>query len=596
MAMGDIYECYECHNIYRALCALDTKQCKRGTCLSADVHLYKGTDVVPGKNVNEQLKVKEEKEHHEAMIAFKEATKEDEEPSGLIFSEVSEVSNDEEKQQKTFSGGAVFDPEDEFMAILKDLGLKNKIKSITAMFYGGDIDSPAWMNRCLKLAGVDKAKRRLAIATKFGKVPPSLGLADDEDDEDDEMAEKPKKDKDASPIKLALNQVKQQKADELLNVAAEAEIAKYQAQIDAAKNVKQGVASGSDVLPIPVTDDKGAPMIDAKTGKVVTMEVPRGEAMFYFMNQKRGGNSGEGSFMEKFMLMQQDQMNKMQLLLADSAKKGNDDPKRDAEMKYWQQKSDDERKRNDEYIKNLQAEREKTMATLYDVREKHLTEKLEENTKTIQYYASRGPEQFLEELMSKIKLGERMGLTSTDAVKTRGKIQADVAGTITDEGKEAAKEVRGIAKGLATEILDAIREERKKNGKKGVEIEPTEEEKQLLYHKLVDKIEAEKDNLIKQKNALDAQRAELDAEIKKRSNVVSQQAAKPEQIPPTPEPPKSNPAEGIGMVPDEPKKEEPKPEPKPEPKKEPKMESPKVETTATLDGKPIEGEGNVGEH
>ena len=596
MAMGDIYECYECHNIYRALCTLDTKQCKRGTCLSADVHLYKGTDVVAGKNINEQLKVKEDKEHHEAMIAYKEANKGDEEQSGIIFSEVSEVANDEEKQQKTFSGGAVFDPEDEFMAILKDLGLKNKIKSITAMFYGGDIDSPAWMNRCLKLAGVDKAKRRLAIATKFGKVPPSLGLGDDEEDEDDEMSEKPKKDKGASPIKDAMNQVKQQKADELLNFAAEAEIAKFQAQIDAARNVKHGAASGSEVIPIPVTDDKGAPLIDAKTGKVVTMEVPRGEAMFYYMNQKRGGNQGEGSFMEKFLLQQQDQLAKLQQLMLENAKKGTDDPKRDAEMKYWQQKSDDERKRNDEYIKNLQAEREKTMATLYDVREKHLTEKLEENTKTIQYYASRGPEQFIEELMNKIKLGERIGLVSTDSAKQRGKIQADVAGTIADEGKETAKEVRGIAKGLAQELLDAVREERKKNGKKGVEVEPTDEEKRQLYIKLADKIEAEKDNLIKQKNALDAQRAELDNEIKKRSDVISQQHTKTEQQPPTPEPPKSNPAEGIGMVPDEPKKEAPKEEPK---KDEPKIELPKVpkvETVATLDGQPVEGDGNVGQH
>ena len=236
MAMGDIYECYECHNIYRALCTLDTKQCKRGTCLSADVHIYAGSDVVAGKDVTEQVKAKESKERHEEQLEIEKEQKE----SGIIFSEVSEVANDEEKQQKTFSGGAVFDPEDEFMAILKYLGLKNKIKSITAMFYGGDIDSPAWMNRCLKLAGVDKAKRRLAIATKFGKVPPSLGLGDDEEDEDDEMSEKPKKDKGASPLKDAMNQVKQQKADELLNFAAEAEIAKFQAQIDAAKNVKQG--------------------------------------------------------------------------------------------------------------------------------------------------------------------------------------------------------------------------------------------------------------------------------------------------------------------------------------------------------------------
>jgi len=79
------------------------------------------------------------------------------------------------------------DPASEFKAILKDVGIRRGIDTITETWLGGDIDSPKWTDTVLKVGGIPAARRKLVLMRIFGMTEDQikeLNIASEKDDKE----------------------------------------------------------------------------------------------------------------------------------------------------------------------------------------------------------------------------------------------------------------------------------------------------------------------------------------------------------------------------------------------------------------------------
>lgn len=69
------------------------------------------------------------------------------------------------------------DPNQEFIAILKGMGVKEgKAELISDVFFKGDINDPAWLDRSLVLGDLSTKHRELVITSYYGATPEELGV------------------------------------------------------------------------------------------------------------------------------------------------------------------------------------------------------------------------------------------------------------------------------------------------------------------------------------------------------------------------------------------------------------------------------------
>ena len=68
------------------------------------------------------------------------------------------------------------DPKEEFVAILKSMGIKRGVQVVADVFFSGDVSNPKYLDETLVLGGISLPQRRLIISRYFGQSPEQLGV------------------------------------------------------------------------------------------------------------------------------------------------------------------------------------------------------------------------------------------------------------------------------------------------------------------------------------------------------------------------------------------------------------------------------------
>lgn len=579
MAIGDEYRCNTCKKEYTAACTLDTEQCKNATCAAHDVVIIKVKSPDTEVSLLDGLEKKEEPK--DDLI--------DEALHRLKFKDSSNditVSRKEEKkmakeQQEGWSGTSPdeYNPENDLAIMLRDLGLKNKIKTIVKMFFQGDTDSPAWLDKCLRMANIDVPRRRLTIAGYFGHVPAelNLGTGDDDMSEDNNKKQKPS----ADPIKDAYAQIKQKKAEKLLEMTADMEIEELEAKIEKKRERMDSKDSNtkSEIVRIPATDTDGNILKDEK-GSPVIMEIAKSDLPYYLLTkgEKKPKDSGD-SMLKDLYVQSQKQINELQIKMIDIVKEsGKPDEKAaekaTAEKKYWEEKADRERKDREEQMKQYQKERDEFIKQLYAMREDYMKKDMTELVETVKAL-NKPIEQQMSELQNKGVMAQKFGLIATGA-DPKTAVQTELARGFGQEGTALLKEVREAARQGMQEGMAMVKEERNKGkgGSPPPEVSVTPDDKEALYNKIMIKMEEEKKHLDEERVRISEAKSELDKKSDELMKKWESMGAPTQPAPqPQPTPPKEEPksieetAKEIGGVPAEPPKQE-------QPAESPKVEDP----------------------
>ena len=582
MAIGDEYRCNTCKKEYTAACTLDTEQCKNATCAAHDVVIIKVKSPDTEVSLLDGLEKKEEPKDDLIDAALHR----------LEFKDSSDdikISKKEEKkmakeQQEGWSGTSTadYDPQLEFKAILRDMGLKNKIESITKMFYAGNIDDPIHLDNCLKTAGIDAARRRLAVASYYGYVPDELKAESEQVDGDEDNSKKSKKSKsDVDPIKDAYAQIKQKKAEKLLEMTADMEIEELEAKIEKKRERMDSKDSNtkSEIVRIPATDTDGNILKDEK-GSPVIMEIAKSDLPYYLLTkgEKKPKDSGD-SMLKDLYVQSQKQINELQIKMIDIVKEsGKPDEKAaekaTAEKKYWEEKADRERKDREEQMKQYQKERDEFIKQLYAMREDYMKKDMTELVETVKAL-NKPIEQQMSELQNKGMMAQKFGLIATGA-DPKTAVQTELARGFGQEGTALLKEVREAARQGMQEGMAMVKEERNKGkgGSPPPEVSVTPDDKEALYNKIMIKMEEEKKHLDEERVRISEAKSELDKKSDELMKKWESMGAPTQPAPqPQPTPPKEEPksieetAKEIGGVPAEPPKQE-------QPAESPKVEDP----------------------
>ncbi|MCZ7404259.1 MAG: hypothetical protein O8C67_04920 [Candidatus Methanoperedens sp.] len=99
---------------------------------------------------------------------FDEESTEPEETKKSSKKKPKEIKDDEEFEN--------LDPKEEFLAILKSMGIKRGVQVLADVFFSGDVNNPQHLDGTLVLGGVSLPQRRLIISRYFGQSPEQLGV------------------------------------------------------------------------------------------------------------------------------------------------------------------------------------------------------------------------------------------------------------------------------------------------------------------------------------------------------------------------------------------------------------------------------------
>lgn len=587
MAVGDKYHCNKCGLTYTAQRTLFTKSCQNVTCQSEEVVLLKKREPEPPR-----LPPKEEVPlippggdfSDVPSLVFRSVPKDDDKSLDeaihkLEFKESNIDIDKEEKKmsredkQEGWSGTSAqeYDPESDFKAILKDIGLKNKVGTISRMFFTGDIDKPEWLDECLKVAGVDVARRRLAIAGYFGHIPDELKKDEDTDDKKEEKSESDLSES-KDPIKDAYKKIKLAKAERLLEMQADMDMAVMEENLKKRAKETSGSADKpkEDVVRIPMTDDNGKLVTDEK-GAPVIMELSKGDLPLLLLT--RGSHKDKepkDDTMKQLLLQSQNQIAELQKMYLQKASEGNKpDERAIAEKKYWEERAERERKEREEFMRNSQKEREEMLKMVQGMKEEFLHKEIEDLHATVRA-VNKPIEQQLGELKEKGLLAQNMGLIAT-GVDPKTQVQTEIARGISQEFAAGSREMREQIRQGVQEGLLMVKDERKKQhgGNPSPELSITKEDKDTIYAKMQAKMEEERRLMAEERARIDSAKAEFERranefedrwsnEFKKR-----EEESKRDNTPP-PAPPPEQPrspeevAKELGVVEPAPVQSEPK--------------------------------------
>lgn len=169
-------------------------------------------------------------------------------------------------------------PQERFMSMLRDMGIRKGRETVTNLFFGGDIDDPLWLDNALKSNGISVANRGMIISAYYGETLDDLGIVlspdkknkkkqsaqrDDDEESDDEMKEIEKMRRDMwsdKKRKLALLQLESEmkKAGDELGAT------------DTSNNVMKTIRRPVFVDGQPVVDGGGNIVMESVTEPVVS--------------------------------------------------------------------------------------------------------------------------------------------------------------------------------------------------------------------------------------------------------------------------------------------------------------------------------------
>lgn len=220
-----------------------------------------------------------------------------------------------------------YDPEDEFRQMLRDMGLKTKIKTITEVFFQGNTDSPDWLEYVLKKANIPQSKRELILMRWFGDKYEKMMKAS-EDDESDEDVESDEIDEDT--IKKEMRKIRLKRLRELKEMyeekRLEAELKRLE-QFLSQERSPSNRSDDSELIELPLTKPDGEPVLDANGMPVIVKVTPQ-QAMALSMRSEfsqrhpkdEAKNDGFAQIMTAIMTMMME-MNKQQMQLALESRK-----------------------------------------------------------------------------------------------------------------------------------------------------------------------------------------------------------------------------------------------------------------------------------
>lgn len=81
-----------------------------------------------------------------------------------------------EKEKKKNENIASETPQDRFRRIVRDQGYHVGIENMTAVFFEGNTDSPAWLDDVLKLSHIPSKSREMILTAYYGKTIKELGI------------------------------------------------------------------------------------------------------------------------------------------------------------------------------------------------------------------------------------------------------------------------------------------------------------------------------------------------------------------------------------------------------------------------------------
>jgi len=544
MPIGDRYHCNTCGKNFKAIITLYTKQCNSIACGSTDIIMLPPEPPIPVADPAEvpTLLFKESGVSDEQIddaiqkIEFKESNKE--------TKEVKRMADDEGKKGKDWGGTSVpdYDPQQDFKAILKDMGLKNKIESIAKMFYAGDIDNPVHLDEVLKTAGIDTSRRRLAVASYYGFIPDELKAKTDGDNDDEDDGKKSKKTKESDdPIKDAYKQIKLKKAEKLLELQADVDMEELEAKIEKkSERIRdKGEKAKDDIVRMPATDENGAVMKDEK-GVPIILELSRGDMPIYLMSRNSPkAKSGEDNLFKELILQQNAQIARMQeLMIAKAGETAKPDERALSEKKYWEEKAERERKDREEQMKEFSKQRDDFLKETYKMREEFMKKDMTDLMDAFKA-ANKPIEQQMAELQNKGVMAQKFGLIATGA-DPKTAVQTEIARGMGEEGKALIKEIREAARTGMQEGMTMVKEERRKQQGASptvpdIAIPPGE--KEAMYLKLQAKMQEEATRLKAEQERIDIAKADLD----RKSNELIQKWEKMGQLQKAPEQPKPEP-------------------------------------------------------
>lgn len=82
----------------------------------------------------------------------------------------------ESKESKDSEEFLNLDPKEEFVSILKSMGIKRGVQVVADVFFSGDVNNPKHLDETLVLGGISLPQRRLIISRYYGQSPEQLGI------------------------------------------------------------------------------------------------------------------------------------------------------------------------------------------------------------------------------------------------------------------------------------------------------------------------------------------------------------------------------------------------------------------------------------
>lgn len=262
-------------------------------------------------------------------------------------------------------------PQERFMLMLRDMGIRKGRETVTNLFFGGDIDDPLWLDNALKSNGISVANRGMIISAYYGETLDDLGIVlspdkknkkkqsgqqDDDEESDDEMKEIEKMRRDMwadKKRKLALLQLESEMKK------AGNELGATGAGDNAMKTIRRPVFVDGQ----PVIDDKGSIVMESVTEPVVSSSNSGMESVMTVLLTNLINNKGDDGKVESIV-------NEMKAE-NERARHDNELQRKEDKIEQTEQRHIDEMKRTqDDFKRELQHERENNLRSLEQLNNK----------------------------------------------------------------------------------------------------------------------------------------------------------------------------------------------------------------------------------
>lgn len=329
------------------------------------------------------------------------------------------------------------DPRDEFLNILKQMGITRGIEVVADVFLNGNIDDASWLDSTLLLANINKKNRELILTRYYGQPFDELGVK--------------LRDNIKGNVKHSSDSSDTGEFDVSQMMKEQFKSAKDMQMMNQLIDMNKAMNKSSDASPvneyveeIPLFNTDGSPTIDSTTGlQAVKRIISKGQsaqrpdssmqmmsAMFQNMltqNNKSGDSSAKEMMLEfsnKFTELQASQVaesNRLELLRA-------------------QDRFDEERRRNQDDVRRLEDKHKEDLQRAKDDNDKNLdnlAKSMNDKIESVQesYKRDLDHREMIDEVQS------MFGKKITDLEADLNRTSTDIKSTVIKEGLKQSNQI-----------------------------------------------------------------------------------------------------------------------------------------------------------